>query len=665
MAKGNNEKLRIGVYICDCGVNIAGVVDNPSLTKYAETLRDVVVARQYKFVCADPGQKMIIEDIKEHNLNRIVVAACSPNMHEATFRKACETAGLNPYLFEMANIREHCSWVHMKEPVKATKKAKDLVRMAVAKARLLEPQENPRVKVKDRALVIGGGIAGIQAALDLADQGYKVTLVEKNPSLGGKMAQLDKTFPTMDCSSCILTPKMVSVSRHENIELLTYAEVKEVDGYIGNYRVKIEKKPRYVTNDCTACDLCTQNCPVEVPSEFNAGIGTRKAIYVPFPQAAPLIYVIDDENCIGCGMCINVCEPNAIVYEMQPEVIEREFGTIILAAGYDVFDANRKYEYGYGRYPNIVTGLQFERLSSASGPTGGKVLRPSDGVKPKRIGFIQCVGSRDETVGNKYCSRVCCMYAIKNARIYKEKHPDAELYIFYMDIRAFGKGYEEFYKMAKQGYGIKFIRGRPSEVMESEDNNILVRVEDTLLGKLLEVELDMLVLSVGMEPPKTASQLQRILKISRSADGFFLEAHPKLRPVDTLKDGVYLAGTIQGPKDIPDSVAQASAAAARAAIPMAKGEVEIEPILAIVDREACIGCRICEKVCDFGAISIVDKRAQVNEAICKGCGSCTAACPTGAVQLRHFKDVQIFAMIEAAFADIKEKEEERLKVKAK
>ncbi|MEE8168356.1 MAG: CoB--CoM heterodisulfide reductase iron-sulfur subunit A family protein [Candidatus Hydrothermarchaeales archaeon] len=665
MAKKNGEDPRIGVYICDCGVNIAGVIDNAKLTKYAGKLDDVVLAKEYKFVCADPGQKMIMDDITEHKLNRVVVAACSPNMHEPTFRKVCEEAGLNPYLFEMANIREQCSWVHMQEPKKATEKAKDIVRMAVAKARLLEPQEKPKVKVTAQVLVIGAGIAGIQAALDLADQGYKVTLVEKEPSIGGNMAKLDKTFPTMDCSSCILTPKMVNVSRHENIELLTYAEVREVDGYVGNYTVKIEKKPRYVTNDCTACDLCTQHCPIEVPSEFNAGIGTRKAIYVPFPQAVPLIYVIDDENCIGCGMCENVCEPDAIDYNMEPEIIEQKVGTIILAAGYDIFNAERKEEYGYGRYPNVINAMQFERLSSASGPTGGKVLRPSDGKVPKRIGFVQCVGSRDETVGNKYCSRVCCMYAIKNARIYKEKYPDAELFIFFMDIRAFGKGYEEFYKIAKERYGVKFIRGRPSEVIEGEDNNIILRVEDTLLCRLIEVELDMLVLSVGMEPPSGASSLQRLLKISRSSDGFFMEAHPKLRPVDTLKDGVYLAGAIQGPKDIPDAVAQGSAAAARASIPMAKGEVEIEPILAYVDRETCIGCRICEKVCDFDAIEIVDKRAQVQEALCKGCGVCSAACPTGAVQLRHFKDNQILAMIEAAFDDLKGKNKSKEKGKGK
>lgn len=643
------EKTRVGVYICDCGVNIAGVVNNPELTKYAEKLGDVVLAKEYKFICAEPGQKMIKDDIKEHGLNRIVVAACSPNMHEATFREACKEAGLNPFLFEMANIREQCSWVHMKEKKKATQKAKDLVRMAIARARLLEPQEEVKVKVKKSTLVIGGGIAGIQAALDLADMGYKVILVEKTPSLGGKMAQLDKTFPTMDCSPCILTPKMVSIARHPNIELLTYSKVKEVEGYVGNFRVKIEKKPKYVNKNCTACDLCAQVCPIEVPSEFNAGIGTRKAIYVPFPQAVPLIYTIDAESCIGCGMCKNVCEPEAIDYDMKTEIIEREVGTIIVATGYEIFDAARKEEYGYGKYANVINGLEFERFVSAAGPTGGKLKRPSDGQEPKRIGFIQCVGSRDEKT-NKYCSRVCCMYAIKNARIYKEKHPEAEIYIFYIDIRTFGKGYEEFYKIAQDEYGIKFIRGRPGEITEdAKTKNLVVRVEDTFLGRPLEVELDLVVLSVGMEPPRDAGEIQTMLRVSRSADGFFLEAHPKLRPVDTLTGGVFLAGAAQGPKDIHDSVAQGSAAAARAAIPMARGEVEVEPILATADDELCIGCRLCEKVCNFGAVEIVERKAKVNETLCTGCGVCAAACPTAAIQTKHFKDEQILAMIEAAF----------------
>lgn len=644
------DKPRIGVYVCDCGINIAGVVDNEALVKYAGKLDGVAVARQYKFMCSDPGQSMIKEDIEKHKLNRIIVAACSPNMHEATFRDACKEAGLNPFLFEMANIREQCSWVHMHEKKMATEKAKDLVRMAVAKARLLEPQEKSKVNVNKSALVIGGGIAGIQASLDLADQGFKVILVEKTPSIGGKMAQLDKTFPTMDCSSCILTPKMVLVNRHPDIELLTYAEVTEVAGYIGNFRVKIEKKSRYVTEDCTACNLCTEVCPIEAPSEFNAGLAARKAIYVPFPQAVPLVYTIDSDTCISCGMCKAVCEPGAINYEMKPETLERDVGTIIVATGYKIFDARRKEEYGYGRYANVINGLEFERFINSTGPTGGELKRPSDGKMPERIGFIQCVGSRDETVGNTYCSRVCCMYAIKNARIYKEKHPEAEVYIFYIDIRAFGKGYEEFYKSAQDEYGVKFIRGRPSEVVEDpETKDLTVKLEDTLLGKNLEINLDLVVLSVGMEPPEDAEKIQKLLRISRSADKFFLEAHPKLRPVDTLTEGIFLAGAVQGPKDIPDSVAQGSAAAARAAVPMSKGMVEIDPILATVEKDMCTGCRLCEKVCTFGAVKVKDRKAEVNEAMCTGCGVCAAACPTGAIQIKNFKDRQIIAMIEAAF----------------
>jgi heterodisulfide reductase subunit A len=646
------EKPKVGVYVCHCGVNIAGVVDVEDVRDYAKNLEGVVVSKDNKYMCSAPGQQEIKDDIKNEGINRVVVACCSPRMHEPTFRLAAKEGGINPYLVDIANIREHCSWVHMREPEKATEKAKDLVRMSVARARLITPQENPKVPVKKKALVVGGGVAGIQASLDLADQGFKVYLVEKSPTIGGKMAQLDKTFPTMDCSACILTPKMVDADRHPNIELLTYSEVKAVNGFIGNFTVKVEKKPKFVKEEeCTGCGLCAENCPIEVPSEFNYGLGARKAAYVPFPQAVPLIHTIDMDACVGCGMCENVCDADAIDFDQEPEIVTLEVGTIIVATGYEIFDATRKEEYGYGRYDNVINAMEFERLINASGPTGGKLLRPSDGKEPHSIGFIQCVGSRDEKT-NQYCSRVCCMYAIKNARLYKEKHPEAEVFIFYMDIRAFGKGYEEFYKISQDEYGIRFIRGRPSEVVQDPDTkNLVVRVEDTLLGEPLEVDLDLVVLSVGLEPPRDIEDISQLFRISRGADGFFLEAHPKLRPVDTLTDGVYLAGTCQGPKDIPDTVAQASAAAARAAIPMAKGEVEVEAIVAEVEPDKCIGCRICEKVCDFGVIEIKERKATINEALCKGCGACAGACPTGAMQIRHFRDEQIYAQIDAAFEE--------------
>ncbi len=651
----NKDEIRIGVYVCHCGVNIAGVIDVKKLAEYASKLKGVVISRDYKYMCSAPGQDLIKKDIKEYNLNRIVIAACSPRLHEPTFRKTLQEAGLNPYLLEMANIREHCSWVHMNNKDEANDKAKDLLRMAVAKARLLKPLEPIKVPVKNKALVIGGGVAGIQAALDLADMGYEVYLVEKSPSIGGHMAMLDKTFPTMDCAACILTPKMVDVARHPNIKLITYAEVKEVKGFVGNFKVKILKKPRYVLEDkCTGCGLCSEVCPIEVPNEFDQGLGVRKAIYVPFPQAVPLVYTIDKDYCIGCGNCKAVCGAKAIDFEQKPEEIEIEVGTIIVATGYKTFDARKIEEYGYGRYQNVITALEFERLINASGPTAGKLIRPSDGKEPRRIAFILCVGSRDERY-NKYCSRVCCMYSIKNARLYKEKHPDADVYIFYMDIRASGKGYEEFYKKSQEEYGIKFIRGKPSEIREDpKTKNLKVIVEDTLIGKKLEFEFDLVVLATGLEPSEDSKELARMLRISLGEDGFYLESHPKLKPVESVTDGIFLAGCCLGPKDIPESVAQASAAAAKAAALMSKKEIEIEPIIARVDKEKCIGCRLCMQVCDFKAIEVIDRKAEVNPALCKGCGACSGACPTGAIQVNNFRDEQILAMLNALFDEVEE-----------
>lgn len=643
------EEPKIGVYTCHCGINIGGVVDIDEVKEYAATLPNVVLSEEYKYMCSDPGQDIIQKDIKEKGINRVVVAACSPRLHEPTFRRCVREAGLNPFLFEFANIREHDSWVHMGEPEAATEKAKDLVRMAVAKARLLEPLESSTVAVDNKALVIGGGVAGIQSALDLADMGFKTYLVEKQPTIGGRMAQLDKTFPTLDCSMCILAPKMVDAGKHENIELISYAEVKEVHGYIGNFQVVIEKKPRYVREEvCTGCGSCTEVCPIEMPNYFDEGMGMVKATFLPFPQAVPLVATINKDYCIDCKLCDQACGNGAIFHEQEAEEIEIEVGTIIVATGYDPYNPTEKKEWSYADADNVITGLELERLINASGPTMGKVLKPSDGEKPKSVAFIQCVGSRDAQIDKPYCSRVCCMYAMKNAQLIKDKAPDTDVAIYYMDIRAFGKGFEEFYQRSQEKYGIKFIRGRPASVLVNPDDTLTIRAEDSMLGKITEFNYDMVVLSVGLQPPEGSEDLRQTIGLSKSADGFLMEAHPKLRPVDTLTDGVYLAGVSQGPKDIPDAVAQASGAAARAAIPMVKGEVEIEPIIAAVDTDVCGGCEVCIELCPFGALERVDEQAHVNVALCKGCGTCVAACPSGAMDQQHFRTAQIMAQIEAA-----------------
>jgi len=632
-----NEKPKIGVYVCHCGINIGGVVSVPDLVEYAKTMPDVSVGREYKFFCSDVGQKMIKEDIEAGLVNRVVVAACSPRMHEPTFRIACKEAGLNQFLFEMANIREHSTWVHMKEPEGAYEVAKDHIRLAISKARELVPLAVQKVKVEPTCLIIGAGITGMNAALDLSSAGYKVYLVERSATIGGHMAQLDKTFPTMDCSSCILTPKMSEIARDKNIELLTYSEVTEVTGYVGNFEVTIKKKPHYVDQvKCTGCGICIDSCPITVANEFDLGLSTRKAIYIPFPQAIPSQYTIDMDSCVQCGICAreDVCEPLAIKYDDEPEYINIKAGTIIVATGYDEYDPSELKQYGYGKYPNVITGLQMERLLSSFGPVLGKPVKPSDLKDPHSIAFLQCVGSRNfREGGNKYCSRVCCMYATKQARQYKEKHPDADIYIFYMDIRAFGKGYEEFYESAAEDYGINYVRGRIAEVRENPLNhNIIIRSEDTLLQQPIEVEVELFILSTGIEPRADSDEITSLLRIQKSADGFFLEAHPKLRPVDTLTEGIFIAGVAQGPKDIPDSVAQAKGAASSAMALMGKGEVEIEPFFAVVRSDRCTGCGMCIENCAYGAIEFVDDRrfgtiASINNALCKGCLLYTSPSP--------------------------------------
>jgi len=647
--KGNlvtgKEKPKIGVYVCDCGLNIVSVVDCKKVTEFASKLKGVVIARESKYTCSDSGQEEIKQDIKELDLDRVVVASCSPRLHEPTFRKCIEAAGLNRYMFEMANIREHCSWVH-EDKEKATEKAKDLVAMAVSKARHLMPLPKIRTPVTKKALVIGAGVAGIQSALDLADMGFKTYLVEKDPSIGGHMAMLDKTFPTIDCSICILGPKMSDVGNHPNIELLAYSEVESVEGYIGNFKVKIRKKARYTTEDCNGCGECWEVCPVICKNEFDRGTGPRKACYIPFPQAVPLIATIDKDSCIECGLCEKVCEREAVDFDQEDELIELDVGTIIAATGFKDYDPTG--EYGYGKYDNVLTGIDFERIINASGPTQGKVTL-KNGEKPKSVGIIQCVGSRNEK--NAYCSSFCCMYAMKHATQLKEKYPDLDVHIFYMDIRSFGKDYEEFYERLRSK-GVKFIRGRPSDVVEDRNGKLIVRVDDTLSGKIKEIKLDMVILSAGAEPTDDAKELQRKLNISCTGDGFFMEAHPKLRPVDTLTDGVFLAGAAQGPKDIPASVSQARAAAAGAAIPMSRGFVEPDSIIVEVNPELCISCGLCAKYCPYSAIKHEEGRpVEIIPAACKGCGTCVAICPKDALQQRGFTDEQIFSQIEAALKE--------------
>jgi len=654
---------KIGVYVCHCGLNIAGVVDVEKVAEYAKTLPDVVIAKHYTYMCSEPGQRMIQEDIQAHRLDRIVIATCSPRMHEETFRKAVAEAGLNPYLLEIVNLREQCSWPHSNEPEKATEKAKELVRMGVARARLLEPLEKRTISVEKNVLVVGGGIAGIQASLDLANAGFKVYLVEKAPSIGGRMAKLDKTFPTLDCSACILTPKMVDVAKHPNIKLLTNTEVTNVSGFVGNYEVTAVKKPRYVDEDkCIGCGLCTEVCPVKVPDEFNEELSQTHAISIYSPHAVPKVAMINPEHCLRlrykkdvCGKCLEACEAKAINFEQKPKTIKLKVGCIILAVGAEVFDASKTPELGYGRFKNVISNMEFERVSDAAGPTGGKILCPKTGKPPKSIVFIQCVGSRDKRF-HEYCCRVGCMISLKQAILAREKlGEDVDIYICFNDIRAFGKGYEEFYRRARD-LNVNFVAGLPSEIRSAPDGSLYFDVYEKGTNKLLELHCDLVVLANGLVPRRDFDKISEIFRVSRSTDGFFLEAHPKLRPLESPTAGIFLAGACQGPKDIPDSVAQASGAAAKAVDLLAKGEIEIEPLKAVVDKDLCSGCRICETVCPYDAMEMKTEvvngeeklRAEVVEVACQGCGACASACPTGAIKMQNYTNEQILAQVHAA-----------------
>ena len=659
---------RIGVFVCHCGTNIAGTVDVKSVAEALKNEPGVVFSTDYQYMCSQAGQDIIKNAIAEYKLTGIVVCSCSPRMHEATFRKTAKAAGLNPYMVEIANIREQCSWVHKEMPV-GTEKAIILGKAAVAKVNLnapLTPGESPVTK---RALVIGGGIAGIQTALDIADAGFPVDIVETKPTIGGKMAQLDKTFPTLDCAACILTPKMVDVAQNEKVRIFSYSEVTEVGGFVGNFEVTIKKRARFVKEDiCTGCGACTEKCPQKkVPNEFNLGMDNRRAIYIPFAQAVPKVATIDPNYCTmlktgKCGLCSKVCTAGAIDYEAKDEFIKEKYGAIVVATGFNPISMDKFDEYAYSQSKDVVTSLEYERLMNAAGPTQGTLLRPSDGEHPHTIVFVQCVGSRCDACaqkGKEYCSKICCMYTAKHAMLTRDKYPDTDVYVFYIDVRTPGKNFDEFYRRAVEDYGVHYIKGMVGKVTP-DGKKLKVRASDLIAGKQINIDADMVVLAAAIEPDKSARPLATMLTASMDTNDFFTEAHPKLRPVESPTAGVFLSGTCQGPKDIPETVAQAGAAASKVIGLLCKDKLTGNPCVAHSNELMCNGCSTCEKVCPYGAITYVDKEfrmpdrttrvrrvASVNEAVCQGCGACTVACMSGAMDLKGFMNKQIMAEVDA------------------
>jgi heterodisulfide reductase subunit A len=630
--------MRIGVFVCHCGNNIKSTVNPDFLVEKIQKDIHVVFATQYAYLCAEFGQNLITDTIREHNLTAVVVCACSPRMHENTFRKAAQKAGLNPYLLEITNIREQCSWVH-KDKNTATDKALTLTKAAVTKikqARPLFPGENPVFK---RALIIGGGIAGVQAALDIADGGFAVDIVETVPSIGGKMALIDKTFPTLDCAACILTPKMVEAATRENITLHTYSEVEKVEGFVGNFSVTLRKKARSVDiAKCTGCGECQTLC---------------KFIYTPFAQAVPNVPVINREKCAyfknkGCKRCEKVCQPKAIDYTQEDEVFTSKYGVIVVATGYEQMKPDLFGEYGYPNSKNVITSLELERITNAAGPTGGLLLRPSDGKIPKRVTFIQCVGSRDVTKrGKPYCSKVCCMYTVKQTISIKEKYPDTDVEVFYIDVRTPGKGFDEFYRRAVEVYGVRYIKGQVGKVSD-EGDKVHIQAVDMLENGRYDSVTDLVVLAAAIEPSPKAKELAQKLSTATDSNGFFTEAHPKLRPVESATAGIFLCGMCHGPKDIPETVAQASAAACKAIGVLVKDKLMSNPCTATVNKDLCNGCGLCKGICPYQAITDGgDGVFIVNAALCHGCGGCAAACPSRVMDLSGFSHNQILAEVDA------------------
>lgn len=645
-----SEEPRIGVYICHCGVNIAGSVNIKEVVEYTKNLPNVVEVRDYIFMCSAPGQEIIKEGIKKCNLNRIVVAACSPTMHEHTFRNVLVEAGLNPYLLEISNIREQCSWVHSESREAATRKAKTLIRMAVAKASLLEPLREITFEINKNVLIVGGGVAGLSAARDLALKGFRVHLIERKPVIGGNAARLGR-LAQIDLRGIDVVNKLLKqVVNNSNIHIYVNTELVNVDGSVGDFKIRMVRNPRYINENCNLCGECVKVCPVEVPNEYEFGLTKRKAIYLPYVGAYPPLYVIDPENCTRCFECVKACPRNAINLAERSEEIELRFGAVILAAGHDPYEPPAG-EYGYGLSDKVLTLFQLERMLDEEGPTKGELK--INGSQPKNIVFIMCVGSLNTTPNAyPYCSRMCCSSTIKNALIIKEKYPETNIYILHKDIRTYSRGDELLYLKAGENL-IRFARYReaPSVIVNS-DGSIDVRLIEETIQEEVSIPVDLVVLSVGMKPPRDIDRIRTIVKVGCGPEGFLREAHLKLRPVEAATDGVYLAGTVTGPKNITESIDSGSAAASKASTLLVKEEARVEPLVAVVDEERCSGCSICIGICPYNAIRLRIREnarvAEVDSALCKGCGTCVASCPTGAMQQFGFKDAQIECQVLAA-----------------
>jgi heterodisulfide reductase subunit A len=643
-----NEKLRIGVYICECGPNIKDAMDINELIEFIQGFENVVLTKPFHLLCSEDGRTLIEKDIKEYQLTNIVLAACSPKEHEITFRKVLSNAGLNPFLLQIANIREQCAWV-IKDKALATQKAKAMITAAVKRVAYHEPLETKEIQCHSDVLVVGSGVAGISAALTLAQKNRKVYLVEKLPCIGGKVARYEKVFPSLECASCVLDPLLDEVLHNEHIELIAFSEIEEALGFYGNFIVKVRKKARFVdSTTCIGCGACSEVCPVKVKNEYNEGLDDRKAIYIPYPGALPHIAVIDKEHCLHlqgkeCNACRDACQFSSIDYEDTDRVQELEVGAIVLATGFDVFDPQKISQYGYGKIKNVYTSLEFERLLNSTGPTEGKILL-KNGQPPERIALVHCVGSRTKKY-HEYCSGICCMYSLKFSHMIKEQLPDSSITEFYSDFCLPGRESQSFFNKLADTKSVEFVQVRNIDSIEMSQKNstILIKYED-INGKIRGGSFDLVILSVAVEAARDAGELAEIFDISQDKDGFFLEEHANIAPVSTSVRGVFIAGCAHGPKDIQSAVAEGQAAAGRIISKLIPGEkFLLEPITAEVDEDLCSGCKTCISLCPYKALTYDQKKktVSVNEVLCRGCGVCVAACPSAAIKARHFTDRQI------------------------